>query len=152
MDVGYVTGPGYRFWNDKRRRLELIGQAGLERSYFRPDDINTLFIIGLFNDRIINYPLLGLGWDYRQPVALWSEQLELFSKGGYKRYLDQPSPYFTREQAVQGSLGMRYYFNDHLRLSWSSELDWEDNRINIPGLELNNGREWRHLLTLGASF
>ncbi|WP_250895097.1 hypothetical protein, partial [Aeromonas dhakensis] len=24
-------GPGYRFWNDKRRRLELIGQAGLER-------------------------------------------------------------------------------------------------------------------------
>ncbi len=35
---------------------------------------------------------MGLGWDYRQPIALWSEQLELFSKGTYKRYLDQPSP------------------------------------------------------------
>ncbi|MFQ2287425.1 DUF481 domain-containing protein [Aeromonas dhakensis] len=151
MSLAYSSGPGYRFWNDKRRRLELIGQAGLERSYTRPDDLNTLFI-SLFNDRIINYPLLGLGWDYRQPVDLWSEKLELFSKGGYKRYLDQPSPYITREQTVQGNLGVRYYFNDHLRLSWSSELDWQDYRIHLPGFELKSSKEWRHLLTLGASF
>ncbi|WP_368161426.1 DUF481 domain-containing protein [Aeromonas sp. R5-3] len=152
MSLAYSSGPGYRFWNDKRRRLELIGQAGLERSYTRPDDLNTLFIISLFNDRIINYPLLGLGWDYRQPVDLWSEKLELFSKGGYKRYLDQPSSYITREQTVQGNLGVRYYFNDHLRLSWSSELDWQDYRIHLPGFELKSSKEWRHLLTLGASF
>ncbi|MGY4040878.1 hypothetical protein ACW5WJ_03270, partial [Aeromonas hydrophila] len=91
--------------------------------------------------------------DYRQPIALWSEQLELFSKGSYKRYLDQPSPYITREQAVQGSLGMRYYFNDHLRLSWSSELDWEDSRLDYQGVQTPlSGKEWRHLISLGASF
>ncbi len=96
---------------------------------------------------------MGLGWDYRQPIALWSEQLELFSKGNYKRYLDQPSPYITREQAVQGSLGMRYYFNDHLRLSWSSELDWEDSRLDYQGVQTPlSGKEWRHLISLGASF
>ncbi len=76
----------------------------------------------------------------------------MFSKGGYKRYLDQPSPYITREQTVQGNLGVRYYFNDHLRLSWSSELDWQDYRIHLPGFELKSSKEWRHLLTLGASF
>lgn len=153
MDVGYVTGPGYRFWNDKRRRLELISQAGLERSYFRPGYWDNFIIPDIFNDRIISYPLLGLGWDYRQPVALWSEQLELFSKGSYKRYLDQPSPYITREQAVKGSLGMRYYFNDHLRLSWSSELDWEDSRLDYQGVQTPlSGKEWRHLISLGASF
>ncbi len=152
MNLGYASGPGYRFWNDKRRRLELISQAGLERTYFRPDDINSSLITDLFDERIINYPLLGLGWDYRQPVTLWSEKLELFSKGNYKRYLAQPSPYLIREQAVQGSLGLRYYFNDHLRLSWSSELDWEDARLNTPDYSLKNSKEWRHLISLGASF
>ncbi|HDN9015614.1 DUF481 domain-containing protein [Aeromonas salmonicida] len=152
MNLGYASGPGYRFWNDKRRRLELISQAGLERTYFRPDDINSPLITDLFDERIINYPLLGLGWDYRQPVTLWSEKLELFSKGNYKRYLAQPSPYLIREQAVQGSLGLRYYFNDHLRLSWSSELDWEDARLNTPDYSLKNSKEWRHLISLGASF
>ncbi len=30
---------------------------------------------------------------------------------------------------------MRYYFNDHLRLSWSSELDWEDARMEYQGVQ-----------------
>ncbi|MFM1641737.1 DUF481 domain-containing protein [Aeromonas salmonicida] len=153
LDLGYASGPGYRFWNDKRRRLELISQAGLERSYLRPAAYDDSGIANIFDDRIINYPLLNLGWDYRQPVSLWSENIELFSKGGYKRYLAQPSPYVTQKQSVQGSLGLRYYFNDHLRLSWSSELDWDDAWLDYLGTHQQlAGKEWRHLISLGASF
>jgi hypothetical protein len=153
LDLGYTSGPGYRFWNDKKRRLELITQAGLERSYFRPGYLDNFVIAGIFNERIINYPLLSLGWDYRQPVSLWSENIELFSKGNYKRYLAQPSPYVTQEQSIQGSIGLRYYFNDHLRLSWSSELDWDDTWLDYQGSHQQlAGKEWRHLISLGASF
>lgn len=153
LDLGYASGPGYRFWNDKKHRLELISQAGLERAYFRPGYWDNFVIADIFHDRIINYPLLNLGWDYRQPISLWSENIELFSKGNYKKYLSQPSAYLTREQSVQGSLGVRYYFNDHLRLSWSSELDWEDAWLDYQGFHQPLAdKEWRHLISLGASF
>ncbi|MBR7631452.1 MULTISPECIES: DUF481 domain-containing protein [Aeromonas] len=153
LNLSYASGPGYRFWNDKKRRLELITQVGLERTYLRPAAYDESIIADIFDDRIINYPLLNLGWDYRQPVILWSESIEIFSKGGYKRYLAQPSPYVTREQSIQGSLGLRYYFNDHLRLSWSSELDWEDARLDDQDIHQQlAGKEWRHLISLGASF
>jgi hypothetical protein len=156
LNLSYASGPGYRFWNDKKRRLELITQVGLERTYLRPAAYDESIIADIFDDRIINYPLLNLGWDYRQPVILWSESIEIFSKVGYKRYLAQPSPYVTKEQSIQGSLGLRYYFNDHLRLSWSSELDWEDTRSDYqdihPQLAGLAGKEWRHLISLGASF
>ncbi|MGL4353381.1 MAG: DUF481 domain-containing protein [Aeromonas popoffii] len=153
LNLSYASGPGYRFWNDKKRRLELITQVGLERTYLRPAAYDESIIADIFDDRIINYPLLNLGWDYRQPVILWSESIEIFSKGGYKRYLAQPSPYVTREQSIQGSLGLRYYFNDHLRLSWSSELDWEDARLDDQDIHQQlASKEWRHLISLGASF
>lgn len=153
LNLSYASGPGYRFWNDKKRRLELITQVGLERTYLRPAAYDESIIADIFDDRIINYPLLNLGWDYRQPVILWSESIEIFSKVGYKRYLAQPSPYVTREQSIQGSLGLRYYFNDHLRLSWSSELDWEDARLDDQDIHQQlAGKEWRHLISLGASF
>lgn len=153
LHLGYASGPAYRFWNDKIRRLELISQVGLERSFLRPGFLDELSIAGIFDDRIINYPFFNLGWDYRQPISLWSESLELFSKGGYKRYLAQPSPYLTQKQSVQGSMGIRYYFNEHLRLSWSSELDWNDTWLDYQGTHLQlAGKEWRHLISLGASF
>lgn len=153
LKLSYASGPGYRFWNDKKRRLELITQVGLERSYLRPAVFDEPGIVNIFDERIINYPLLNLGWDYRQPVSLWSENIELFSKGGYKRYLAQPSPYVTQKQSMQGSLGLRYYFNDHLRLSWSSELDWDDVWLDYLGTHQQlAGKEWRHLISLGASF
>ena len=47
----------------------------------------------LFDDRFINYlPFVSLGWDYRQPWTLWEEKFELFGKGSYERFVDQPSP------------------------------------------------------------
>ena len=150
LEIDYASGPGYRFWNDKRRRLELISQLGLERAYFTPDVWSNS---DLFDERIINYPFLSLGWDYRQPLELWQEKFELFSKGRYEKFIDQPSPYLTRRQSISGSLGLRYYFNDHLRLSWSSELDWDDAWLDYQDARTSlSEKEWRHIITLGASF
>lgn len=150
LNMSYASGPGYRFWNDKRRRLELIAQLGLQRSYFTPEE---WIYSDLFDERIINYPVAILGWDYRQPLSLWQQRLELFSKGNYEKFIDQPSPYLTRHQTINGNLGLRYYFNDHLRLSWSSELSWDDSWLDDGwGRENLGEKEWRHTITLGASF
>lgn len=150
LDMDYASGPGYRFWNDKKRRLEIISQLGLERAYFTPEVWRDS---PYFSERIINYPFVNLGWDYRQPLALWQEKFEVFSKGSYEKFIRQPSPYLTREHSLNGSIGLRYYFNDHLRLSWSSELDWDDAWINVDGLREDiSDKEWRHIITLGASF
>ncbi|PJG60696.1 hypothetical protein CUC53_01185 [Aeromonas cavernicola] len=152
MDLDYAIGPGYRFWNDKRHRLELMIQAGLARSYFEEGYWDTTNI-KIFDERIINYPLLNVGWDYRQPLRVWQENIEIFSKGGYKRFIAQPSSYLTRERLMKGSIGLRYYFNHHVRLSLSSDLDWEDMHLNINDSDISiDNREWRHYLSLGASF
>ncbi|MCF7718329.1 DUF481 domain-containing protein [Aeromonas jandaei] len=147
----FGSGPGYRFWNDKKRRLELIAQGGVQRTYFRSDSWPGLIF---FDSRIISYPIGSLGWDYRQPLSFWQQHLELFSKGSYLKYLAQPSPYITLGQDINGSIGLRYYFNDHLRLSWSSELEWQDGTFHYPGMADTNliQSEWRHLISLGASF
>ncbi|MCS3454551.1 hypothetical protein M2366_000590 [Aeromonas sp. BIGb0405] len=146
LDLG--SGPGYRFWNDKKRRLELITQGGVRYAYWR--DGNEV-VEELFGSPHASYPFASLGWDYRQPV--WEERIELFSKGTYIKYLDQDSPLFTLNQSVNGSIGMRYYFNDNVRLSWSSELDWDDAWFNTPDGRITiDGKEWRQYISLGASF
>lgn len=150
LNLSYASGPGYRFWNDKKRRLEVVGQLGLQRASFTPDDWRYS---DLFDERIINYPVINLSWDYRQPVLVWRQRFEIFSKGSYEKFIDQPSPYFTRNQSINGSLGLRYYFNDHLRLSWSSELSWDDAWLDYDGDHHPlDEKEWRHTITLGASF
>ncbi|MFM5364757.1 DUF481 domain-containing protein [Aeromonas veronii] len=150
LKLDYGSGPGYRFWNDKQRRLELIAQGGVQRAYFRSDS----WAGGAwFDSRIISYPFGSLSWDYRQPLLFWQQRLELFSKGSYLKYLAQSSPYITLHQDVMGSIGLRYYFNDHLRLSWSSEMEWEDADLHQPDNEQSLSKtELRHLLSLGASF
>ena len=57
------------------------------------------------------------------------------------------------DQDINGSLGLRYYFNDNVRLSWSSELDWQDGEFHVEGAEQSlKESEVRHLISLGASF
>lgn len=150
LNMDYGSGPGYRFWNEKHRRMELVTQGGLRKAYFREESgIGVLFK----GQRIIDYPFASISWDYRQPFSLWQEKLELFSQGQYLKYLAQPSPYLTLNQEITGSVGLRYYFNEHLRLSWSSELEWEDGEVHIFGFEQTyKDTEYRHLLSLGASF
>lgn len=57
LEIDYASGPGYRFWNDKKRRMELISQLGLDRAYFRPEVWSNS---DLFDERIINYPFVNL--------------------------------------------------------------------------------------------
>ena len=150
LKLNFGSGPGYRFWNDKHKRLELISQGGIQRAYFRSDSWPGLVF---FDSRIISYPIGSLSWDYRQPLSFWQQRFELFSKGTYLKYLSQPSPYLTLDQDITGSIGLRYYFNDHLRLSWSSEMEWQNGALHYPGVDTEiSDREWRHLLSLGASF
>lgn len=148
LNVDYGTGPGYRFWNDKRRRLELMTQGGLSQSYWREG--NSLNV--LFNAYNASYPFAALGWEYRQPI--WSGSTELFSDGTYTRYLEQASPNVTLNHSIEASLGLRYYLNDFISLSWRSEIDWDDLWLEWEGqkLEPSDSKEWRHLLSLGAKF
>lgn len=150
LHLDYALGPGYRFWNDKKHRLEVTSQLGLEQTYFLPDMWNTN---SFFDEKTINYPFVRLGWDYRNLIPLWQIQLELFSKGNYQKYVSQPSHYLTLAQSLNGRVGLRYYLNDHLRLSWSSELDLVDGWISLYGTRQSlSEKELRHIITLGASF
>lgn len=148
LSVDYGTGPGYRFWNDKRQRLETVLQGGLSRAYWHKD--STLSWI--FDSQTVSYPFASFGWDYRQP--LWGKSTELFSDGTYTKYLDQPSAYVTLNQSVEATMGLRYYLNDNINLSWRSELEWDDLWLEWGGKNYtpSNSKEWRHLMSLGASF
>ena len=62
-----------------------------ERAYFRPGGVGAT--PDLFDDRIINYPYVSLGVGL--PAALGTlgrESSELFGKGSYEKFVDQPSP------------------------------------------------------------
>ncbi len=148
LSVDYGTGPGYRFWNDKSHRLETILQGGLSRAYWRKENTLSWF----FNSHAVSYPFASLGWDYRQP--LWDSSTEIFSDGTYTKYLDQPSPYVTLNQNVEATLGLRYYLNENVNLSWRTELEWDDAWIEIGGFTYtpSDSKEWRHLMSLGARF
>lgn len=150
LKLDFGSGPGYRFWNDKKRRLELIAQGGMQRAYYR----NSEWVGLLYSSsHIISYPIGELSWDYRQPLSFWQKTFELFSKGSYTKYLAQSSPYFTLNQDIAGSIGMRYYFNDHLRLSWSTEVEREEGELNVGSFSQTlNKTNYKHLLSLGASF
>lgn len=149
LSIEYGSGPGYRFWNDRQRRLEWILQAGLSKSYWEVGSSNLDL---LFDNGRANYPFVSLGWDYKQP--LFDKSVEAFSTGTYFRYLHQPSAYVNYAQSAELNLGMRYYLTNHLRISWRSELDWEDLQIDYAGQALRpkNDLEWRHYLSLGATY
>ena len=150
LKLEFGSGPGYRFWNDKKRRLELITQGGMQRAYYRNSEWLGVFFS---SSHTISYPIGEISWDYRQPLSFWQQPFELFSKGSYTKYLAQSSPYFTLNQDIAGSIGMRYYFNDHLRLSWSTEVEREEGKLEVgPFSQSLNKTDYKHLLSLGASF
>lgn len=146
LRVDYNSGAGYRAWKEKRKRLEFLLLGGLRDAYFD----SNIWIQAFFNTQHVSYPTATLGWDYQQRIG--DSQLELFSEGKYIHYLSQASPYFSYERTIDGSLGMRYYLSEHLRLSWSSSLTWDDLSTHLNGVDLNDDKEWRQTLSLGASF
>lgn len=149
LSVEYSTGAGYRFWNDRRRRLEWVLQSGIDEAYWQ---VGSSSLDLLFENGHVRYPFLSMGWDYRQPLL--DNSIEAFSTGSYFRYLHQPSDYVQYTQSAELSLGLRYYLTNHLRLSWRSELKWEDLQVELAGSTVRptDDIDWRHYLSLGASY
>lgn len=147
LEVDYNSGAGYRLWKEKQKRLEFLLLGGARQAYWREGFIGEL----LFGEDQATYSTLTLGWDYQH--MLGTSQIELFSEGSYIDYLNQASPNVFFRKSLYGSMGARYYFNEHLRLSWSNELDWNDGYYNLGGQHFPlDSQEWRQLLSLGASF
>lgn len=147
LRVDYNSGAGYRAWKEKRKRLEFLLLGGLREAYWDSDPDAEL----LFGSQHAAYPTLTLGWDYQQ--RLEASKVELFSEGRYIHYLSQPSAFLIYRRTIDGSVGMRYYLNDNLRLSWSSELTWDDGYLEFEGIRSAiPDKEWRQTLSLGASF
>ena len=150
LQLDYLTGPGYRFWYDDKgkERLELIAQGGVSNLNWNDEaPVLVMFYEGYQAD----YPVARLQWDYRQP--LFDGKLELFSEGSYQKYLDQASSYIYINQSIDGSVGLRYYLNDHLRLGFFQELEWDDAwlRVSSDKYPLNE-KEWRQKISIGAKF
>lgn len=150
LQFDYLLGPGYRFWNDdkKKQRLELIAQGGVSNISWNDDaPILVLFYEGHRAD----YPVARLQWDYRQP--LFNGKLELFSEGSYQKYLHQASSYIYINCSIDGSVGLRYYLNDHLRIGFFQELEWDDAWLRVSSAKYPlNEKEWRQKISLGAQF
>lgn len=147
LEVDINSGAGYRVWKEKQRQLEFLLLGGARQAYWRPDPRIQM----LFGSNQATYPIISAGWDYRQRIM--DSRLEIYSEGQYIDYLDQPSPYLVFDKTVDTEVGLRYYLSDHLRLSWSSQLEWDDAYLMWQGQKYPiDSKEWRHTLSLGASF
>lgn len=150
LQLDYLTGPGYRFWNDdkKKQRLELIALGGVSALSWN-DEAPALVL--LYGQHSADYPVARLQWDYRQP--LFSSQLELYSEGTYQKYLHQASPYVYINQSIDGGIGLRYHLTAHLRLGIAQELEWDDAWLRFDSFKYPlNEKEWRQKISLGAQF
>ncbi|WP_409420173.1 DUF481 domain-containing protein [Pseudaeromonas sp. ZJS20] len=149
LEVDYATGPGYRFWKRKESWLEMNLQAGWSAVRWRGDNEALSF---LFPGQQVAYPLLSWGWDYQQPLG--DSRFTLFSQGKYTKFLQQQSDWVVLNQQVEGEFGLRYALSKHLRLSWRSEVDWNDMWLKVDGQKIrdDDDLEWRHYLSLGFNY
>ncbi|MGL4207706.1 MAG: DUF481 domain-containing protein [Aeromonadaceae bacterium] len=150
LQMDYLTGPGYRFWHDAKgkERLELIAQSGVSNISWN-DDAPALVLF--YEGHKADYPVARLQWDYRQPLL--QDKLELFSEGTYQKYLNQASSYIYINQSIDGSVGLRYYLTDYLRLGLFQELEWDDAWLRVSSTKYPlNEKEWRQKISLGAKF
>lgn len=150
LQIDYLSGPGYRFWNDdkKKQRLELIALGGV--SALSWNDAAPALVL-LYGQHSADYPVARLQWDYRQP--LFDKQLELYSEGTYQKYLHQASPYVYINQSIDGGIGLRYHVTAHLRLGIAQELEWDDAWLQVNSVKYPlNEKEWRQKISLGAQF
>ena len=147
LELDYATGPGYRFFNDRQQRLELMVQGGNSRMRWVDDSSLETHEANARNE----LPFVAFGWDYRQPF--WSRRVEVFTDGSYKRFLSQPSPFISLRHSLSSQMGVRYYLNDRFRLAWRTELDWVDVQAQDEQYKaFENDKEWRQYLSLGATF
>lgn len=122
----YGSGPGYRFYDDKSGRFELGTTLGRQAYFYHaePD---------------LNFSILTLSWDYRR-FLFQDGWLELYTNGEYSY------PYFHEvDYAITAEAGMRIRLTQHLRSTFSSELD------ALQG-KLESRSDWKHFFGLGYSW
>ena len=70
------------------------------------------------------------------------------------KFLQQQSDWVVLNQQVEGEFGLRYALSKHLRLSWRSEVDWNDMWLKVDGQKIrdDDDLEWRHYLSLGFNY
>lgn len=121
----YGSGPGYRFYEDKRGRFELgslLGRRGYQY-HSQPD---------------LEFSILEVSWDYRRNFD--KSKLELYTNGDYSY------PFFDLvDYALTAEAGVRYSLSQSMRLTVSTELD------ALEG-ELDAHQDWKHFLGLGYSW
>lgn len=155
LSVDYATGPGYRFWNEKNRRLELTLQGGMRTAYWHDgsdsDDDSSTLSSYYINDHY-SYPFVSVGWDYLQPIA--DTDFTLFSKGTYLKYVQQQSSVVTMNQSLNFNAGIRYKLSEHVHIALGTGLDWDDIYLNLDGHKIRDAdnKEWRQTLSIGATF
>ncbi|GAA4495416.1 DUF481 domain-containing protein [Pseudaeromonas paramecii] len=150
LEVDYASGPGYRFWKRKESWLEMNLQAGWSAVRWR-DDSGSLSLI-FPGQRQVAYPLVIWGWDYQQPLG--DSRFTLFSQGKYAKFVKQQSDWLVLNQQAEAEFGVRYALSKHLRLSWRSEVDWNDMWLEAGGQKIRpeDDLEWRHYLSLGFNY
>jgi hypothetical protein len=126
LEAKYGSGPGYRFYDNKSGRFELGSTLG-RQSYLYHDNPDLRFSI------------LTLSWDYRR-FLLKDGLLELYTNGEYSYPF-----YHEVDFAFNAEAGMRLRLSQHLRSTFSTELD------SLQGT-LDPHNDWKHFLGLGYSW
>ncbi len=122
----YGSGPGYRFYDNKSGRFELGSILG-RQAYLYHEEPDLRFAI------------LTFSWDYRR-FLLDDGLLELYTNGDYS-YPDTDEV----DYALTGEAGMRIRLTQHLRSTFSSELE------SLHGTQESHNN-WKHFWGLGYSW
>lgn len=146
----WAVGPGLSFFRDNEAiRLELMLLLGLKQAYFRGD----LFLQGLLSGQDqVDFRFASLEWDHYYRFS--QPKFEIYSTGTLLKMLNQPLALLDFQYELNATVGVRYWLNQQIRLSWSLEYDRTDLDLILTGLpEMPlDVQDVRQKLSIGARF
>ncbi len=146
----WALGPGFSFFRDNDDiRLELMLLLGLKQAYFRGD----LFLQGLLSGQDqIDFRFASLEWDHYYRFS--QPKFEFYTTGTVLKMLDQPLPLLNFRYELNSTLGLRYWLNQQIRVSWSLEYDRTALDLILPGIPDTplDVQDVRQKLSVGARF
>lgn len=146
----WAAGPGLSFFRDNDAiRLELMLLLGLKQAYFRGD----LFLQGLLSGQDqVDFRFASLEWDHYYRFS--QPKFEVYSTGTLLKMLNQPLALLDFRYELNATVGVRYWLNQQIRLSWSLEYDRTALDLILTGLpEMPlDVQDVRQKLSIGARF
>jgi hypothetical protein len=146
----WAAGPGLSFFRDNEDiRLELMLLLGLKQAYFRGD----LFLQGLLNGQDkVDFRFASVEWDHYYRFS--QPKFEVYSTGTLLKMLNQPLALLDFRYELNATVGVRYWLNQQIRLSWSLEYDRTALDLILTGLpEIPlDVQDVRQKLSIGARF